>query len=132
MTYPACGQEERQDRKTALELHCHPPCGRASAPVRGAHLAGDSRYVPDHSLFGALQGMPSVSDRLGVVRLYVEELWMLRRDGRFAALEDVLVDFVNSKPHAINRRRGGERRNNVIPLSDYLERRRGERRSKPP
>jgi|KBSSwiStaDraftv2_1062776.scaffolds.fasta_scaffold2396790_1 hypothetical protein len=76
--------------------------------------------------------MPSVSDRLGVVRLYVEELWMLRRDGRFAALEDVLVDFVNSKPRAIDRRRGGERRNHVIPLSDYLERRRGERRGKPP
>ena len=74
--------------------------------------------------------MPSVSDRLGVVRLYVEELWMLRRDGRFAALEDVLVDFVNSKPRDIDRRRGGERRNNVIPLSDYLERRRGERRGK--
>jgi len=57
---------------------------------------------------------------------------MLRRDGRFAALEDVLVDFVNSKPRAIDRRRGGERRNHVIPLSDYLERRRGERRGKPP
>jgi hypothetical protein len=74
--------------------------------------------------------MPPISDRLGVVRLYVEELWMLRRDGRFAALEDVLVDFVNSKPRGIDRRRGGERRNNVIPLSDYLERRRGERRGK--
>jgi hypothetical protein len=74
--------------------------------------------------------MPSVSDRLSVVRLHVEELWTLRRDGRFAALEDVLVDFVNAKPR--DRRRGGERRNNVIPLSDYLERRRGERRAKPP
>ena len=52
---------------------------------------------------------------------------MLRSDGRFAALEDVLVDFVNAKPRAIDKRRGGERRrNNVIPLSDYLERRRGE------
>ena len=76
--------------------------------------------------------MPSVSDRLSVVRLHVEELWSLRRDGRFAALEDVLVDFVNAKPHAVDRRRRGERRNNVIPLSDYLERRRGERRRTPP
>ena len=75
--------------------------------------------------------MPPVSDRLGVVRLYVEELWMLRSDGRFAALEDVLVDFLKAKPRAIDRRRGGERRNTLIPLSDYLERRRGERRTRP-
>lgn len=75
--------------------------------------------------------MPPISDRLGVVRLHVEELWMLRSDGRFAALEDALVDFLKTKPRAIDRRRRGERRKTLIPLSDYLERRRGERRAKP-
>jgi hypothetical protein len=35
--------------------------------------------------------------RVVVVRLCVEELWMSRRDGRFAALEDALVDVLNSE-----------------------------------
>jgi hypothetical protein len=49
----------------------------------------------------------SDSARVVVVRLCVEELWMARRDGRFAALEDALVEVLNAPPAVVHRKPGG-------------------------
>jgi len=74
--------------------------------------------------------MPSVSTRLILVRQCLDDLWQSRNDGRWATMERALIEVL--APQKAERRRG-ERRSNVILMSDYLERRRGERRrGKPP
>jgi hypothetical protein len=51
--------------------------------------------------------------RVVVVRLCVEELWAARSDGRFAALEDALVDVLESKRK--NLARAGSRKSMGTP-----------------
>lgn len=70
-----------------------------------------------------------VSPRLVLVRRCIETLWSTRSDGRWGALEDALIIVLD--PKKLPERRVGERRNNVILLSDYLERRSGDRRRPP-
>jgi hypothetical protein len=75
--------------------------------------------------------MPSVSERLIVVRECVEVLWASRSDGRWAALESALIAVI--EPEKAPERRKTQRRSNVILLSDYLERRRlADRRTRKP
>ena len=73
-----------------------------------------------------------VSPRLVLVRRCVETLWSTRYDGRWSALEDALIVVLD--PKKLPDRRVGPRRNNVILLSDYLERRQlaDRRKNKPP